>query len=253
MSGQTPGLAAWKLSYQLSPIILNNGVASLIPGGMLPIIALTEALNFFDGILSGGEGIGLDDFFANYVVISGDTLIDQQIGKYPFANQGVAANAVIAQPLKVSLLMICPARKEAGYLVKLATMQALQATLKKHNAIGGTYTVITPSAFYPNCILTSLSDASTSESKQPQNQWRWDFEQPLLTQTQATVAEQALNSVMSKISGGFETDGALSGLSSTVNAPWSISTPGIIPSASGAVSGSTAVAPSLLNTFGPGF
>lgn len=249
MSGITPGLAAWKLSYQLSPIILVNGIASQIPFGMLPIIAITESINFASGILSGGDNIGLDDFFANYQVLPGDTLIDQQIGKYPFANQGVAANAVIAQPLRVSLLMICPVRQEAGYLTKLAIFQALQATLKKHNASGGTYTVITPSVFYTNCVLLSITDASTSESKQLQNAYRWDFEQPLLTQAQATLAEQALNSVMSKINGGVETDGALSGLSSGINAPFAIGTPSVIPSASSAVSGMTANAPSLFGSF----
>ena len=77
---------------------------------MLPIISITEALNFTVGILSGGENIELDDFFANYQPIPGGTLIDQDIGEYPFANQSVAANAVIAKPLKIPMMMICPVR-----------------------------------------------------------------------------------------------------------------------------------------------
>lgn len=242
----SPGLAAFKLSFQVSPIILVNGIANAIPGQMLPIIAITEALNFFDGILSGGENINLDSFFANYVVIPGGTMIDQQIGKYPFANQSVAANAVIAQPLRVSLLMICPARTTtAGYAVKLATMISLKNTIAQHNASGGTYTIITPSVFYTNCVLTGIEDASTGESKQPQNAWRWNFEQPLLTQTQAASALQALNGTMSRITGGLPSTGALSGLESVFQ-PASVATPGIIPSAAGAVSGGTALGKSLL-------
>lgn len=244
MSGMNAGLAAWKLSFQLSPIILNNGIASMIPGQMLPIIAITEALNFTAGILSGGDNVGLDDFFANYQVVAGNTLVDQQIGKYPFANQAVAANAVIAQPLQVSLLMICPARGTAGYAVKLATMMALQATLEKHNATGGTYTVITPSAFYADCVMTRLADVS-NDVKQPQSLWRWDFEQPLLTQKQASLAQRALNANMGNISSGVQTTGAQSGLAA-VFAPATTATPSIIPAASGAISGSTAIAPGLL-------
>lgn len=244
-SNISAGLAAWKLSTQLSPIILNNGIASLIPGGMLPIIAITEAINFAEGILGGGDDIGLDDFFANYQVIPGDTLIDQQIGKYPFANQGVAANAVISQPLRVSLLMICPVRQAAGYAAKLAIMMALQAALKQHNASGGTYTIITPAAFYANCVMTALTDASNAESKQLQSAWRWDFEQPLLTQSQASVAEMALNSTMGQISGGTQTTGALTGLGATINSPYSIAAPSVIPMAANGISAGTAIAPGI--------
>lgn len=242
MTSISLGMAAWKLSFQISPIILNNGIANLTPVGMLPIIALTEALNFTTGILDSGRDIGLDSFFANFQVIPGGTIVDQQIGQYPFANQAIAANAVIAQPLKVSMLMICPVQQSLGYATKLSTMMALQATLKQHNALGGTYTVITPSAFYADCLLTGLTDVSSSESKQVQNAWRWDFEQPLLTQNQA---RQAYNSAMGKIAGGLQTDGSLSGLFSLVASPFTAMLPSVVPSASGAVSGSTAIAPGL--------
>lgn len=234
------GGAAWKLSFELSPIILNNGIAANIPGGMLPVIAITEAVNFVTGILSGGDVFDLDNFFANYLALPGATMIDQQIGRYPFANQAVAANAVIAQPLRVSMLMICPVRETFGYAKKLATMMALQSALKQHNASGGTYTVITPSAFYSDCLLTSLTDVSSSESKQVQDTWRWDFEQPLITLNQA---QQAYNSAMGAIARGTETQGNLSGLGSTINSPFTAMAPAVVPSASGAVSGSTAIAP----------
>lgn len=235
------GLAAFKLSTQLSPIILNGGIAANIPGGggMLPIIAITQAIDFVAGILSSGGDINLDDFFANFQVIPGGTIIDQQIGHYPFANQAVAANAVIAQPLKVSLLMICPARGDGGYAVKLATMLALQRTIQQHNALGGTYTIITPSAFYSDCVMISLSDASNGESKQLQNAWRWDFEKPLLTQSSADVAQQALNAKMSQISGGMPTDSALTGLN-VANSPAS---PFFSPSSTGPLGSGVAVSP----------
>src|ERR1017187_8109278 len=157
--GISPGLAAFKLSFQLAPIILTGGIASAIPGGMLPLLAITEALNFTEGLPSGGNNLDdLDGFFATFHPLPGATLIDQQIGQYPFANQAVAANPVIAQPLSISMRMICPARDEAGYAIKLATMLALQSTLKQHNSQGGTYTVATPSFFFTDTVMTAMRD-----------------------------------------------------------------------------------------------
>jgi hypothetical protein len=51
----TPGLAVFKLAFQLSPILLCNGIATDIPGGVLPIIAITEASHFVLGLLSGTD------------------------------------------------------------------------------------------------------------------------------------------------------------------------------------------------------
>lgn len=246
MSG---GIDAWKLSYQISPIILNDGIA--LPGGAIPIISYTEAQNYDIGVLSSGNvNIPLDKFFANYQVIAGETMIEQQIGKYPFANQAVAANAVIAQPLKVSLLMICPVQKEGGYADKLSVMTALQSSLKQHNATGGTYTVVTPSLFYTGCILLSLTDVSNSESKQVQNAWRWDFEQPLLTLAQA---KQAYNSAMGKVASGVQNTGSLSGQGQSINSPGSLAAPLTIPAASGTAAGNTAQFPTSLVGSGPRF
>ena len=266
------GMAAYKMAFQLSPIILTGGVANLIPGGMLPIISLTEGLNFTTGLLSGGsESLELDNFFANFEPLPGASLIKNQLGEYPFANQTVAANAIIADPLTVSLLMYCPARGVAGYGAKLATMMALKATLSQHtnSAIAekadiskatavkaldtviasisatlragdkvtlvgfGTFTVATPSYFYTNCVLLDLVDVSSSQSKQPQMAWRWDFRQPLLTEAQAA---QAQNSLMSKISGGTAVAGdppPWSALSTTVGQPPSIASPLVVPAATG--------------------
>lgn len=232
MSSISPGMAAYRLSFQLCPIMLTGGIASFIPGGMLPIISITESLNFLGGLLGNGSSdLDTDNFFATFHPLPGATLIHQQIGKYPFANQAVAANAVIREPLKISYRMICPARDEAGYALKLATMTALQATLAQHNASGGTYVCATPSFFYTDCVMLDMSDTSTAISKQAQNTWQLDFEKPLLTQADA---DQAQNNLMSQISAGTPISGlpAWSGLPPTVGNPASLATLSIAPAAS---------------------
>lgn len=217
----SPGQVIWDLAFQKSPIILTNGIASGVPGGMLPIIALTESLNLVTGLLTGENGPTLDNFFANFTPVPGSTLIDQSIAEWPFANQSVAANAVIANPLVVSLRMSCPARQRFGYFTRLAIMMALQATLKKHNAAGGTYVLALPTFFYTNCVMLRMSDITGGESAQPQTEWQLDFRKPLLTQDDATEAQ---NSLMSKLTGGTQISGdpTWSGLPPTVGDPSSL-------------------------------
>jgi hypothetical protein len=242
----SPGLAAFKLSFQASPIILTNGLAGAIPGGMLPIIAITEALNFTAGLLTGGTGLDdLDKLFAAFEPMPGGSLIRQKIGEYSFANQAVAANAVITDPLTISMLMKIPVRAPGGYAIKLATMTALQAALAQHNGSGGTYTVATPSYFYVDCVMTDLVDVSGSGSHQAQHQWRFDFRKPLLTLQQAA---QAQNSLMSQISGGAAITGqpAWSGLAPTVGVPPSLAATSLIPAASGVAGAGVASAAGLL-------
>jgi hypothetical protein len=225
------GQAAFQLAYELSPIFLTNGAATNMPGGLFPIISITEAANFVAGVLSGAE-ISLDNFFAHFRPLPGAGLINQNIAHYPFANQAVAANATIQNPLRISLLMTCPVRNELGYPLKLATMTALQTVLQQHNASGGTYTVITPSYYYTNCLLSNLTEVGDSDGKQVQVNWRWDFEQPLLTQQSA---QQAQNSLLNKISGGAKIEGnpSWSGLSQSVGQTPSIAAPSVVPAASG--------------------
>lgn len=227
----SPGLVAWRLAFQICPVILTGGVASAIPGGMLPMLSFSEALNFTAGLLSGGRDVGLDDFFANFDPMAGATLIDNAIGKYPFANQAVAANAIIANPLQVSLKMTCPVRDEGGYAIKLATMMGMQATFKQHNSQGGTYTIATPSFFYTDCIMTRMTDVSAAISKQPQTVWQLDFEKPLLS---IEDAEAAQNSLMAKITNGtpFSSFPTATGLDQAVGSPQSLAAPsGVIPAA----------------------
>ena len=199
----TPGLAIFKLGFQLSPIILTGGIAesSWNPLGLLPIVALTEGfgLNAVIGLASGSENVELDGFFANFEPLPGATLIQNQVAVYPFANQAIAANAMITQPLQISMLMKCPVRNPAGYATKLATMMMLQAALESHNRKGGTYTVITPSYLYIDCVMVGMRDVSGGETEQKQWCWQIDFLQPLVS---LQSANNALSSLMSKMGDG---------------------------------------------------
>lgn len=246
----SPGYDVFKLAYEISPIVLNNGIAVNMPGGALPIVVLTESplasslLTGTSSILSLAAGAAatltnllstqsLDDFFAHWLPLPGSSLIDQAIGKYPFANQAIAANAVIRQPLTISMRMICPANGTLGYAVKLATISALQTALAQHNVSGGTYTVITPSYFYTNCLLTGVRDTSNAGSKQTQNTYQFDFEQPLLTLQDAA---QAYNNTMSQLANGTQMQGingglSWSGVSQTTGNPASLGLTGLSPSA----------------------
>jgi hypothetical protein len=228
----------YQLGFEISPIILVNGIASLIGGQMLPIVALTDALSFTFGLFSGANVTDLDDFFAHWKPLPGSTLISQQIGTYPFANQAVAANAVIAQPLQISMSMTCPAQNQTSYPLKLAIIEMLQGTLAQHNASGGTYTVATPAFIYTNCLLTKVTDISGGESKQVQYVYQFDFVQPLITTTQA---QQVYGTLMNQIAGGLPTSASptVSGIGSTINSNLAGSASSVFPVSSNLI-GSTA-------------
>lgn len=217
------GMAQYRMTYQISPIFLTGGLAGDSP---VPIINYTE---------SDTSNLGIDDYFATFVPLPGSTIIDNQVGMYPFANQAVAANAIIAQPLTISMMMICPAKSDGGYNQKISTMQALQSTLDQHNKSGGTYTVNTPDYVYTSCLMTSMKDISTAETKQLQNTWRMDFVRPLLTLEQA---QEAQNNLLSKISSGASVgdNPAWSGTSPPATQS-SISAPTVSSTANGASGG----------------
>ena len=231
--------AAYTLSFELSPIMFCGGIAKNIPGGILPIIAITEAATFGSGLLGSGGPTNFDNYFAHFAPLPGGTLGENQFGTYPFANQAVAANAAIAQPLTISMLMICPAHTISGYSGALMTMLALKAAMAQHDSSGGTYTIVTPKAFYTDCVRLRMVDVSTAGSKQPQNAYQIDFFQPLLT---ISAAQQAQSSLMSKLTGGTQITGqpSWSGSSPTVGNPSTLAGPSIIPSASGTQSGAIA-------------
>lgn len=205
----------YRLGFELSPIILTGGVAQAIPGGLLPIVALTQAADFTLGLLQGSVDLNPDDFFAHFRPAPGTSLVRNALGAYPFANQAVAGNAIISQPNNVSLFMTCPVHTRGGYATKFLTMTALKQVLDMHSNLGGTFTVATPSYIFTNCVLESLTDISPGQSKQAQTDWLWTFSQPLLTETQAA---EVFNSLFTKIAGGMPFDGepTWSGLATSI-------------------------------------
>ncbi|OYY59030.1 hypothetical protein [Polynucleobacter sp. 39-46-10] len=185
---------AYDLAFQVSPIILTGGSYSF----PFPIIALTGQLaSLGQGIAT--SGFSLDSFYARFLPIPGGTVINNQIATYPFANQQVAANAIIESPKNISLRMIAPVRDTAGYLTKLAIFTALRNSLNNHNNAGGTYTVATPAYIYQNCVMTAMTDITSEQTSQKQIEWQIDFIQPLISTQDANAAFSAQ---MAKLSGG---------------------------------------------------
>lgn len=212
------GGAAWQLAFQSAPIVLSGGLAELVPGGYLPLIAITEGLGIAGGLL-GANGLpsSQNQFFAQFEPLPGTTLIANQLGQYPFANQAVAANAIIQSPLTVSMLMKAPVNTAGGYWNKIAQFTAIKATLDKHSALGGVYLVITPSYAFQNAILLGLTDVTDGEGRQKQIEWQWDFQVPLITQSEAATA---LNSLLSRLNGGAQvTTASWSGVASSIGFP----------------------------------
>ena len=202
---------AFKLANQVSPIILTNGIATLIPGGVLPIVAITEGLGFqtLTSLISNGSLP--DQYFANYRPVQGGTLMKNEVAQYPFFTQQIAANAQIQQPLNISMLMYCPAGKSTPFSVKLALMSALKSLLDVHTSQGGTYTVVTPTRIYTNCLLTQIADVSDGQTNQSQWAYQWDFVQPLLTFPSSNGVQAAAMSMLS--SGGTFLQSATGSLS----------------------------------------
>ena len=223
------GTTLFQYRYQINPITLYGGIAENMPQGF-PLLNMLQGADFPTGVLSQPLAISFNDYFANFVVMPGGTFIEQEVGTYPFANAAVAANATIAQPLRFSLRMICPARTQSRYSTKAAILQNLKTQLELHNSSGGYYGVATPSIVYPNALLLKVSDLG-SVSKQPQIEWQWDFYQPLLTEQQAQVS---LNNAMGKIHKQtmWTQNPAWSGIDPTQGVPDSLAAIGLVPSAS---------------------
>ncbi|NDU92756.1 MAG: hypothetical protein G3I10_09165 [Ferrovum sp.] len=203
-------------AFQVSPIILNNGIAAGTLGGMLPIIGLVGQLaGFAQGLLT--NGFSMSDFFARFTPVPGSTVISNSVGMYPFANQQVAANAIIEQPLTISLLMNAPVKDAGGYFTKLAIFTALRNSLKSHNEQGGTYHIATPSFVYTNCVMTAMTDVTQGDTKQQQILWQLDFIKPLITLEDASIAYSSLISKL--MSGSPVTSPSWSGAAAAVNSP----------------------------------
>lgn len=189
------GITDFQANYSESPIILVAGTAGQ---GQYPISAILNAAAFLAGITSNSSANTNNSSQAGYSynnfgvfsVLPGGTLIDNQIAHYPLANQAVAANAVVTDPLKISLVMTAPALEEIPFSIKQSVFKALKSTLDQHISLGGYFTVQTPSYIYENCLLESLVDGSDDDhGGQPQVRWLWTFEQPLLTVQQGQAAQ----------------------------------------------------------------
>jgi hypothetical protein len=184
----------FELTYQDSPIFLNNGIAQFLPGNTMPISLFTQLLN-----LPIEQNGGL---FAQYKPLSGGSLASWQIAEYPFLNLQMAANAVIQMPLNISMLMICPAQTNGGYPIKISILTALQNAIQNHILQGGSFTVLTPAYAYENCLLTGIKDVTPPSDKQVQYLFQWDFTQPLITETGAV---QTLGTFMNRVQSGSQT------------------------------------------------
>jgi hypothetical protein len=163
--------------YEQSPIILVNGIAAQMSGG---VVALNSP-----ALLPTG--------FASFRPVSGASLLKNDCSQYPMANQAVAGNAMIAQPIPVSIEMICPANPSTvSYSNKSAIIEALVATLKQHNATGGSYNVYTPAFPYTNGVMLDFRDVTPGDTKQKQEVFSLDFLFLLITVAQAQAAQSAL-------------------------------------------------------------
>lgn len=195
------GTAIYKLAYEKSPIFLTDGIASLIPGGTLPLVAITQAGDIVRNLQTMNIPTNLDDFYATFWPMPGAKLHNNQIGSYPFANQKTAANAIIAQPLTISMRMNCTPRLKGGMVSRHMTATALKNALDNHIFRGGSFSVLTPAFLYTGCILTGFTDITSGESKHQQTDWQLDFVQPLLSENEAQFFQ---NGLMSKLTGGVQ-------------------------------------------------
>lgn len=196
------GRDIFDLAYRISPIILTGGLAKSTYTNALPIVALTEGLSFANSLLTSGSVNNLDNFFAHFDIPAGGTLINNMIGQYPFANQSVAANAIIQNPLNLSVVMHCPMSGRGAAVTKMSTIMALQASLDLHNQMGGTYTIITPAYLYTNMVMNMMRDISQAGPTQPQSMFQFDFTRPL---TQISQLQQVKSTLMAKLANGTKT------------------------------------------------
>lgn len=201
----TAGRTIAQMAYQSSPIILTGGVAEKL-GGTVPILLYTQAVATANGLLAGGLSgklnlPNLDNMWATWNPQSGSSLLENEVGTYPFANQTVAANAVVSKPLQLSMQLRCPPNGPGAMVTKLATLQALSAILNKHTQMGGTFVVITPGQIYTSMLLTRIIDTSPDAQQFPAAQFQFDFVRPL---TQVKEAQKKKNGLLKKLSGGLK-------------------------------------------------
>lgn len=208
----------YQLAYQVSPLYLTGGITSNLPSAIQPFLSYVMPNAFTvlgpPYLPSAEKSYNTDDLdnaFGAFSIIPGGTLNKNTIAKYPFANQYVATNAAIREPLNLSLIWDTPMRGPGAWDIKLATMTSIKKILDAHVNIGGTFTVATPSFIYTNMLLTGLTDNSRGNIPLPQNAWRFDFERPLVVQTELQQAYN-LNQQLLKITNGLPTMGELTSI-----------------------------------------
>lgn len=175
---------AFALAYEWSPIIFTGGLFNWSDFGF-PIIAVTQSLSVAGtltaAVLDGGNIQPFAQPLFTWRPMPGSTLWEAEIAEYPLYTSQIAANAQVQRPLRVSMLGISPAGAGTPMSVKIATMFALRAVIQDHVNQGGTFTVVTPSYVYTDCLLTNFVDVSDGTTNQAQVSWQLDFVQPLLT------------------------------------------------------------------------
>jgi hypothetical protein len=207
-------LAQVQLLYQLTPIWLQNGIASNIVGGYLPILSILnyEVFAALNNTQMGPEGVNMpsdwsfENAFATFQPAPGGSLVKQSIAEYPFANLSVASNATLRGAIDVSMIMLTPMKESSAWAMKQSRMSSLKSVLDAHNNLGGTYIVFTPAYIYNNMSMTDLTDISTATSPLPQNTWIWHFTQPLVSLADLQIAE---GNLLSKLTNGLQTSGAI--------------------------------------------
>jgi hypothetical protein len=201
--GVSSGYISWKTSYEITPIKLQGGIAASTGNG-LPIVALTNPGNQSDPVSANGAGSTLDGFNFHYTVLAGGTLLNFKPGTYPYANQSIAANALIADATNISLLMYCPATQDWPFSIRQTTITSLVASLQPHASLGGYYDVATAAYIFTGCLLTTLRDVSGADNHQFQYAWQWDFYRPLIS---LAAAQQAQNGLMQTLTNRTVTTG----------------------------------------------
>jgi hypothetical protein len=243
------GRTQFQISYELSPIILVGGIAATMSGGMLPILAVLQSQDFTNGILSGPTAdVSYGNTFATFRPMTGGTLIVNQIGQYPFANQTVAANAIIAQPINISMIMDCSPRQSGDLLNRQAVISNLKQTLDNHTKLGGYYAVATPGYLYQNLVLLGIRDITGGETKNSQTTFQWDFVAPLITQEDQNGSTNSLMTTLQNFLPPGTPQGVTpswSGLPSTIGSFISGATGIVIPSASGLIGAAAVQAKSV--------
>jgi hypothetical protein len=188
-------VSQFQLSNELSPIILQGGLAEELADGVMPITAITEGT---------GAPLRYEDYFAHFHNLPNGTLSEWQIAQYPFASLVMAANAVIQMPLKISMIMKCPAQNnpQNNYFAKGSILTILKNQIETHVLMGGTFIVVTPAFTYTDVLLRQIRDVSPPSDKQVQTMWQWDFEQPLLSDE---GAQRVLGNMLGKAEAGLPT------------------------------------------------